>query len=667
MISTTTPSLELPDRSAATPLGEALDESPRLLPARMLNEFAYCQRLAYLEWVQGEFAHNLETLQGRFGHRRVDQPTRGEVPQPANTTDDVPSTRGGEPTDIADLISASEPSTAVRQEDPAQSNSIHARSLLLSAPREGLICKLDILELDGAVATPVDYKRGSPPDNEHQAWEPERVQVCAQGLILREAGYQSDSGILYFIESKQRIEVAFDDELVNRTRQLIAEMRLMGSNRRLPPPLDDSPKCPRCSLVAICLPDETNLLLAEAKQIDADQKLDQVPDDPTAESNRDHFADAPADGEYEFESHRVVEGRAFGAPMPAAQSRPREATRQVRKLLPVRDEALPLHVVIQGASLGKSGDRLTIKEKGKTIQSVRMIDVSQVSLYGNVLVTAQAVRELADRGVPVCHFSYGGWLSAITTGLAHKNVELRIKQFAAAADECAALAVARWIIVGKIKNCRTLLRRHLPEGNELLLSQLADSADEAACALSAESLLGIEGMAAKLYFSGFAKLLRGGETFRFENRNRRPPTDPANALLSFVYSMLTRELTVAVQAVGFDPMLGMFHRPRYGRPSLALDLAEEFRPLIADSTVLMLVNNGEVSAESFVSRGGAVALTDAGRKAVIAAFERRMETEVTHPLFGYKASYRRILEVQARLLSRVLLGELAEYPPMCTR
>ena len=344
-----------------------------------------------------------------------------------------------------------------------------------------------------------------------------------------------------------------------------------------------------------------------------------------------------------------------------------EFENRVRKLLPARDDALPLYVQEQGASLGKSGDRLTVKEKGKLIHSVRMIDVSQVSLFGNVQVSAQALRELSDRGVPLCHFSYGGWLSAITAGLIHKNVELRIRQFAVAADGRAALHLARQFIVGKIKNCRTLLRRHLPEEHADVLRQLAELAEQAGRASCAETLLGTEGMAAKLYFAGFARLLKGGEDFNIEGRNRRPPTDPTNALLSFVYSMLARELTVVLQAVGFDPLLGFLHRPRYGRPSLALDLAEEFRPLIADSTVLTLVNNGEVSPESFIRRGGAVALTTAGRRAVIAAFERRLQTEITHPLFGYKVSYRRILEVQARLLSRVLLGDLAEYPNFCTR
>jgi CRISPR-associated protein Cas1 len=134
-----------------------------------------------------------------------------------------------------------------------------------------------------------------------------------------------------------------------------------------------------------------------------------------------------------------------------------------------------------------------------------------------------------------------------------------------------------------------------------------------------------------------------------------------------VYALLTKEVAVALQSVGFDPLLGFLHRPRYGRPSLALDLMEEFRPLIADSTTLTVFNNREATADSFVFRAGGVALTETGRRSVLAAYERRLQHEVTHPLFGYKASYRRILEVQARLLARHVLGELDEYPSFTTR
>lgn len=559
-------------------------DAPDLIPARMLNEFAYCPRLCYLEWVQGEWADNLETHEGRFGHRRVDRPLAKEVPEPGPDGDGKEE-NGGEP------------------------ETIHTRSLMLSAPEEGLVAKMDLVDISAGEAIPVDYKRGRVPDVEGGAWEPERVQLCAQGLILRENGYACEGGILYFIGSRRRVSIAFDEALVERTRDLLVQMRQMGSSGVMPRPLDDSPKCPRCSLVGICLPDETSLL---------------------------------RDGTEEEE-------------------------RRVRKLLPARQDALPLYVQDQGAWLGKSGDELTVKLKGERLASTRLIDTSQVCLFGNVQASAQALREITSRGIPVCHFSYGGWFHGMTVGMAHKNVELRIRQFRTAGEASAALPLARSFVVGKIKNGRTLLRRHLKEDPERLLPSLAEHVQKAEEAGTMATLLGVEGMAAKLYFAGLATLFKSDEAFSFENRNRRPPRDPVNALLSFVYALLVKELTVALYATGFDPMLGFYHRPRYGRPSLALDLAEEFRPLIGDSVVLTLINNGEVSGKDFIRRAGGIALTQAGRKAVLASFERRMDTQVTHPIFRYRITYRRILEVQARLLARVLLGEIDEYPSFCTR
>lgn len=158
-----------------------------------------------------------------------------------------------------------------------------------------------------------------------------------------------------------------------------------------------------------------------------------------------------------------------------------------------------------------------------------------------------------------------------------------------------------------------------------------------------------------------------GSPFSFEGRNRRPPTDAVNCLLSYGYGLLTKDLTVVTFAIGFDPYIGFYHRPRYGRPALALDLAEEFRPLIVESTVLTLINNGEVKDSHFIVRAGGVALTPDGRKAVLRAYERRLDTEITHPIFGYKVTYRRVLETQARLLGAVMLGEVQSYSPLVTR
>jgi CRISPR-associated protein Cas1 len=194
-------------------------------------------------------------------------------------------------------------------------------------------------------------------------------------------------------------------------------------------------------------------------------------------------------------------------------------------------------------------------------------------------------------------------------------------------------------------------------------------------ASSLEELLGIEGNAARIYFGEFGGMIKpeedggGGEgfTFDFERRNRRPPRDPVNALLSLAYSVLAKDLTIACYAVGFDPYIGFYHQPRYGRPALALDLMEPFRPLIAESAVLTAVNTRMVTVGDFVRSGPAVALTPNGRKGFFRAYELRMDTMAVHPVVGTRFSYRRMLEVQARLLGRVLEGEIAEYPVFVTR
>ncbi len=575
---------------------------PELIPARMLNEFCYCPRLAYLEWVQGEFADNLDTLQGRFDHRRVDGSESAPLPDP-------------------ELLTSS--GTVSAETGPFEP--IHARSVLLSAPEEGLIARIDLIDLENSTAVPVDYKHGAVPDLPEQAWEPERVQLCAQGLILRANGYHCEAGILYYVQSRRRVSIPFDDALIQRTRQLVQQFRAVAAAGKIPPPLPDSPKCPRCSLVGICLPDETRLFLPDRS------------------------------------------GPAEAMPTSALQDHaPSSPRREVRRLIPARDDALPLYLQDQGLTLGKQGDLLLVRRRQETVQQVRLLDTSQVCLFGNIQITTQALRDLCAAGVPVCYFSYGGWFYGMTTGLIHKNVELRLAQFRWATHPRRALVLARRFVVGKIKNCRTLIRRHLPD-HQLPLHQLAQLARQAAAVTDAATLLGLEGAAAHTYFAAFAQLLKPDAHFNFQARNRRPPRDPVNALLSFLYALLVKELTIAVHTMGFDPMLGFFHQPRYGRPSLALDLAEEFRPLLADSVVLSLINTGEVSPDDFIRRAGAVAMNDRARRTVIAAFERRMDSLIRHPLFGYRISYRRVLHVQARLLARTLLGEIPHYPNFLTR
>jgi CRISPR-associated protein Cas1 len=545
-------------------------EVPELVPARMLNEYAYCPRLFFLEWVDSLWAPNSDTAEGDRRHRRVDA-GGGAAPLPDEG--------------------------AVKA----------ARSVELSSERLGITAKLDLLEGSGGAVVPVDTKKGRP-DRDGGPWEADAVQVCAQVLLLREHGYTAEHGEIFYAETRQRVTVPMTPDLVAHTMKVAAEARRTATRMAPPPPLRSSPKCPRCSLAGICLPDEMNVLAARQ------------------------------------------------------DSRP-------RRLIAADPDGLPLYVTEPGAVVGIDGGRLTVSKYRELLASVRLIDVLHVCAYGNVQITAQAMRTLFERDVDVFHFSYGGWLLGLTTGLPSKNVMLRIRQVTAASR--GQLDEARQMIAGKIKNCRVLLRRNGGEAVARRVAQLAALASQAERTEDAASLLGVEGTAARLYFEAFPALLTGADSLPgppFSGlRNRRPPTDAVNCLLSFCYGLLAKEMLAACLAVGFDPYIGLFHRPRFGRPALALDLAEEFRPLLADSTVLTVVNNREISASDFTVRAGAVALTADGRKTVIRAWERRMTTEVRHPMFGYAVSYRRAAELQARILAARLTGELSSYEPLVTR
>jgi len=557
------------DSSLATGAGGGV---PDLLPARMLNEFSYCPRLFHLEWAQGEWADNADTVHGRRIHKRVDRES-GDLPPPEALA-----------------------------ERPAV-----ARSVSLWSPDERMIAVIDLLEMQDGAVCPVDYKKGKAPDIEGRAWEPDRLQVCAQALVLRANGYRCEEAVVYYAASKTRVGVAIDDALVAQTRAAVRSALELASASVAPPPLVDSPKCPRCSLVGICLPDETHLL--------AEQDAGEV-----------------------------------------------------RRLTPARDDSMPVYVQSQGATVGKRGERIEIHSREGTHHS-RLIDTSQLCVFGNVQVSAQMLNTLLSEGIPVCHFSMAGWFYGVSHGLGSRNCDLRLHQYRAATDTARSLVLARQFVAAKLLNCRTLLRRNHEQAPAAVLDELERLSRDVERAEALENLLGFEGAGARAYFSSFAGMLRPDSRarFDFQGRNRRPPRDPINSLLSLAYSILAKDWTVTLLAVGLDPFLGFYHRPRFGRPALALDMMEEFRPLIADSVVIQLVNNGEIQDEHFIERGGAVSLTPEGRKKCFLAYERRMSHLITHPVFGYRISYRRVLEVQARLLGRALAGEIAEYPSFRTR
>lgn len=552
------------------PAPPAADDEP-LVPARMLNEWVYCPRLAYLEWVEGSWEENEDTAQGRRAHIRADKPG-GALPAPDESGADAPPFR--------------------------------SRAVTLTSQRLGLIAKVDVIEGEDGLVTPVDYKKGKRPHTDKGAYDPERAQVCAQGLILEDNGYRTEEGALWFAESRERVRVPFDEELRAMTLRAASELRLAAASRRAPPPLENSPKCPRCSLLPVCLPDEVRFF------------------------------------------HRAAPPR----PLP-----------------PPADTALPLYVQTPGARVGKSGEELVVKAEGAPDVSVPIADVSELVLAGPVSLSTPALHELMRQGRPVAWMSSGFWFLGSTGAQGPRSALARAAQFEKARDALFALRFSRALVAAKIRNQRTLLRRNGqgdPADKARTLERMRQLSALAEDAKDVSRLLGVEGEAAALYFRAFATMVSSAAlpAFDFTKRTRRPPADPINACLSLAYALLTRTWEAALSIAGLDPWKGYYHVERPGRPALALDMIEPYRPILADSAVIGAINNGEVAGEDFVVAGPGCNLKPHARRKLIAAFERRLDQETTHPVFGYRISMRRLIHVQARLLVRHLLGETPDYP-----
>jgi CRISPR-associated protein Cas1 len=569
-----------------------------LIPVRALNQVTYCRRLYYLEYVEAVMPTNEHVEDGIFQHRRVDDPDLQGRP---------------------------------RKEGEA----VHTRSVQLSSERLGLTAKLDMVEEKGGKVYPVEYKRGGGPAGPDgpPCWDNDAVQLCAQGMLLEEElGVPISSGVLYYAGSKTRVEVPLDDGLRAKTLHAVQAIRELSARDAPPEPLPSElrHRCFGCSLLTVCQPEETLYCLSRASLTPAEEE-------------------------------------AAG----------------ITRVLPQSDDGAVLYLQEPGAHVGKRSEHLVVRKDGVEIQRVPIAAVRQVVVFGNVQVSTQALECLATLGVPVVYMTgYGRFVAALQPAVS-KNVLLRLNQFQLFADPRRALALGRAVVRAKVANQRTLLMRSLrsrpaddpasgggdapgpvrgsdePAARDMaeLLHRLDRVADPAV-------LLGTEGQAANLYFSQFNRMLKApapGSGFDFKARNRRPPRDPVNALLSFAYAMLLKDCFSALCTVGFDPYFGFFHASRHGKPSLALDLMEEFRAVIADSVVLTLVNNGSLTLKDFLVYREACQLTEEGRKRFFQAYEYRKATVVRHPVFGYPMSYGRMLEVQARMLAAHVRGDIPEY------
>jgi CRISPR-associated protein Cas1 len=532
--------------------------------------------------------------------------------------------------------------------DPGRPRSI--RSLALTSERLGLTARLDLAEMCGNVAVPVEYRKGrprrggaapapvdemledQPPADAPEPWPTDRVQVGLQAILLREAGFEVREAVIYYAAEKLRLRVPIDAQVEAEALRTLDDAKRAADGPR-PPPLVNDARCPRCSLQPICLPDEVN---------------------------HQRFTAVTIGGEVNGDAGR-------GGHLT------RDEALTPRKLWPPRDDGI--HVVLQrdGVRIGVRGQSVRITDRdGATIRDLPLANIESVAVLGGVQVSTQALGVFADQEVPVAYLSAAGRLVAMMDPMGPTSAAVRAAQVRELDRPDRALALARAVIVAKIANQRTLLMRNHANLPPRAASNLEECLAAAERASTMDVLRGHEGNAAAIYFRHFAGMFKAGAAeiareFDVNGRMRRPPPDPINAVLSFGYSMLTHDCVAACRLASLEPTLGALHTTRPGRPALALDLMEPFRPLIADSIAVSAFNRSELVEGHFLRTAAGCAMTDSGRKGFFSAYGRRMETEVTHPVFEYRLSYRRMLMLHARLIAAWLLGEVPTLAFLTTR
>lgn len=330
-----------------------------------------------------------------------------------------------------------------------------------------------------------------------------------------------------------------------------------------------------------------------------------------------------------------------------------------------------IYLTQDGAIVRKTGERLKVTLEKETLLDLPLIKVDQLVMLGNITVTQAALQKLLEQGVDLVFLtSHGRYLGRLQPEFS-KNGILRRAQYAASQDPKRSLELAKGFVKGKLLNMRATLQRAARERNDEdfapAINQIRAMVDQLARTKSLEEARGIEGVGTAVYFQTFNKLIKG-DGFHFPGRVRRPPTDPVNAMLSFGYVLLHKDLHAACNVVGFDPYIGYLHADRYGKPSLALDLMEEFRPVLVDSLVLTLINKRMVTPNGFeVSLGEVHKMKKDTLKTFLSAYEEKKRSEIKHPSLGYRATYWRSLELQARILAKALMGEINQYIPFLIR
>jgi CRISPR-associated protein Cas1 len=489
-------------------------------------------------------------------------------------------------------------------------------SLTLESQELGLRGRLDAIRRRDGSIFPVEHKRGRAmkgADGKPAAWDSDRMQLAAYAMLLEEhAGVPVREGRIRYHKDNVtvRVQVGFSERA--DVHDAVTMARAIAARPERPSVTMNERKCVRCSLAPVCLPEEARLASVTL----------------------------PSGGETAAEP-RVV------------------------RLFPPDQERRSLHVLTQGAKVGRSSDLLLVSELDRGPQKVGPREVSDVVIHGHAQITTQALRFCADEEIPV-HFvtTSGAYLGSFHGPSG--GVQRRIRQFRGLTDETLALELARRLVAAKIEmQLRHVLRgtrkdSGLREQTEESLLVMRQCLRRSSKATTRDQLLGEEGLAARAYFASLAGLVvpEAGEEMIPRGRSRRPPEDRFNALLSFGYGLLYKDVHSALLRVGLEPSFGVLHQPRSAAFPLVLDLAELFRVPVVDMAVLGAVNRRTFDpVEDFVVTGKQVWLSETGRRKLIEVYERRKHEEYRHDRLGYSLSYSRMMEVETRLLEKEWSGE----------
>ena len=491
----------------------------------------------------------------------------------------------------------------------------------------GLVGKFDAIRRRDRQLIPYEHKRGRSArsaDGKPDAWASDRLQIIAYAVLLEEHAAEiiAEGRVRYHADNAV-VRVAVDDQARADLQTALKRARDLQKTIERPPVCDNERLCVKCSLAPVCLPEEARL-------------AEQVWQQPTREPGRKD-SDSTA----------------------AESSEPSE--HQPLRLFPADDDRRVLHVLTNGAKVGRKGDRLEIwspDTEEKQLYPVQ--EIGQVVIHGFAQITTQALRLCADRNLGVHWISYGGrYMGAWTNG--GVSVQRRIRQYQALTNGEFCLHLARRLAEARVRGQLSfLLRASREEGRAThvvreSIGSIRKLLSPLSRAENVDSLRGFEGMIGAHYFRALPDLIvpEAGAAMRPDGRNRRPPKDRANALLSYGYALLLKDITNAILVVGLDPALGFYHTPRSQAHPLALDLMELFRVPLVDLPVVASINRRQWDEDAdFTVAGPQVWLSDAGRKKFIAIYERRKTDSWKHPVIGYSLSYARLLELEVRLLEK---------------